>query len=169
LKAAVEKTESTNALLRDIKIIATNRWQPPPTFHVDNEDFPVEKVNQDIPVNTLKVTYSPGPTLLKKEKYIGKLKLLNSEGHLITDKEFEANKALSLGFPFDEASFKAIDHADLTIEIYAKKGFLMFSSNKVKMREEKLHLSSLSRNIDLEKQYKFGTNPVHVMSVLLNS
>ena len=148
-----------------MKQIYLNRWQPPPSFHIDTENFLVEKVNQDIPINVLQLTYTPGPTL-NKPNYVCKIKLLTSEGQIIHEKEFEAYKPIIFQFPLDKASsFTHFESAEITIEIICKKGILLFSSKKVKLKEEKLSLSHLEKNIDFEKQYTFGENPTYVVIV----
>lgn len=144
----IEKAEETNSFLKHIKIIAENIWQPPPAFHLEKEDMPIERINEDILPNVLLVSFIPDQKLQMKQNYYCLLSLDFEKSHIL-DKEFPCSHNQVFPIQLDDKTIKFVDHATMTLRVYYKSNSAHIDETQASVR-----LKELAKNINFEQTIK---------------
>lgn len=146
------KINKYNETIENIKEKLKDKWVPPPEFCRSEEEDKVEKINNDIPENTMrihigKIDYEKDNVYLKVNlKYDDKE--LSKEVHLKGDKDFNE----TWDWQFDKSEYKRLYRKVMEIEM-ERTYWYKFGGSNVK-GSAKIDLNSLKDSIQLVGNYK---------------
>ena len=148
-----EKIDRYTSIIASIEELYKDKWVPAPKYCRNVEEQKIEKINSDIPANTMRIhigktDYDKNNVFLKVKLVYNNKKVLLKEVHLKDNKDFNE----TWGWKFDNNVYKNLFKNTLSIEM-ERSYWYKFGGSNVK-GTMKIDLNSLKDNKQLSGDYK---------------
>ena len=146
------KINKYNETIENIKEKFKDKWVPAPEFCRIEEEDKVEKINNDIPENTMRIHI--GKTDYEKDNVYLKVKLNTTDKELTKEIQLKGNKDFNetWDWTFEKNEYKFLFKKNLEIEL-ERTYWYKFGGSNVK-GSAKIELRSLKDNTQLTGNYK---------------
>ena len=146
------KIQKYNETIESIKEKYKDKWVPAPEFCLMEEENKVEKTNNDIPENTMRIHI--GKTDYDKDNVYLKVHLKTTDKELTKDVQLKGNHDFNetWDWTFEKNEYKHLDKKILTIEL-ERSYWYKFGGSNVKGTVN-IELKELKNNIQLTGDYK---------------
>lgn len=147
-----KKIEKYTETIESIKEKYKDKWVPAPEFCLLQEEDKVEKINKDIPENTMRIHI--GKTDYDKDNVYLKVHFKTSDKELTKDVQLKGNQDFNetWDWTFEKNEYKHLDRNCLLIDM-EKSYWYKFGGSNVK-GSLKIELKELKNNIQLAGDYK---------------
>ena len=161
LDAMRTRKEKFEKILSLLKLKFQDKWVPAPLFVENQEEIKVEKINNEIPENCVKMII--GKTDYKKDKLTVIVKLVEAKGNEVTyESKPKGDLTKEIDWKLEKGDFKSFFRKGVIVELY-EKGFLGIKNNlkgvcKIEPRGLKNHLE-LTEKFPIEMEDKKDNGP----------
>ena len=146
------KINKYNETIENIKEKFKDKWIPAPEYRLVEEEDRVEKINNDIPENTIRIHI--GKTDYDKDNAYLKVKLVNNDKELVKEVHLKGNQDFNetWDWQFDKGDFKTLFRKTIQIDI-ERSYWYKFGGSNVKGTAN-IDLKSLKTSSEITGNYK---------------
>ena len=146
------KINKLNETIESIKEKFKDKWVPAPEFSIIEEEEKVEKIDNDVPENAIKIHI--GKTDYDKDNVYLKVKLVNNEKELVKEVHLKGNQDFNETWvwQFEKNEFKSLFRKTILIDM-ERSYWYKFGGSNVK-GTMKIDLKSLKNTNQLTGDYK---------------